>query len=177
MKRVPTFAATASQPRPLAGILGGLLLLTSQAGMAEPATIELADGSTLRGEVRSLKGGSYEIETRSLGIVRIPQQDVALVSYQPATAESSQATPQSSGSQNTAGTAVLAQMQAQLTKDPGTLAMIMSLTDDPDVQAVINDPAIQAAISSGNFASLMENPKIKALMAHPMVQRISDQAR
>ncbi|MGI9326975.1 MAG: hypothetical protein ACR2PZ_17290 [Pseudomonadales bacterium] len=150
-----------------------MLLWLGGAVAAESAVIELVDGSTVRGEVLSLKGGAYEVKSKSLGVVRIPQNDVALVSYADAKISAAAAVPS-----NSANVELLSSLQTQLSQNPETLQLIMGLGEDPTMQAVIHDPEIQAAIRSGNFESLMTHPKIKALMAHPTIRKITaDSAR
>ncbi len=144
------------------------LMCHSGAIAAESAVIELVDGSSLRGEVLSLKGGAYEIKSKSLGVIRIPQNDVALVSYADTTATASAAV-----TSNAASLELLSSLQTQLSQNPETLQLIMSLGQDPTMQAVIHDPEIQAAIRNGKFESLMTHPKIKALMAHPTIRKIT----
>lgn len=159
-----------SSPWPSLLLAAALFIGSGSSAWAEPATIELADGSTLRGEVLSLKVGAYEIATTSLGVIRVPQQDVVLVSYQPSAQAGAVSEPQGASATNTAA---LADVQQRLAANPQTLSMIMRLSDDAEVQAIIRDPAIQAAISSGDFESLMANPKIKTLMRHPTIRKIT----
>lgn len=156
--------------RALTACLFGCSMLLWQSGAiaAESAVIELVDGSTLRGEVLSLKGGAYEIKSKTLGVIRIPQNDVALVSYADTTATAAATAPS-----NAANIALMSSLQTQLSQNPETLQLIMGLGEDPTMQAVIHDPEIQAAIRSGNFESLMTHPKIKALMAHPTIRKIT----
>ncbi len=149
-----------------AALLSLTLLYTAPLA-AETATIELIDGSTLRGELLSLKGGAYEIKTQSLGTLRIPQEDIALVSYKTATTTAGNATAANANS-----TAV-ASLQQEMAGDPETLSLIMGLGNDPAIQAVVADPEIQAAIARGDFEMLMKHPKIQQMMRHPTVRKIT----
>ena len=134
---------------------------------AETATIELTDGSKLRGELLSLKGGAYEIKTQTLGILKIPQEDIALVSYKTA------ATTTQAPSAASAESAGVASLQQELVGNPETLSLIMGLGNDPAIQAVVADPEIQAAIARGDFDMLMKHPKIQKMMRHPTVRQIT----
>ena len=144
-----------------------LALLYGAPLAAEVATIELADGSTLRGELLSLKGGTYEIKTQSLGVLRIPQNDVTLVSY-----KANGATAQGSGAVSP-DSAAITNLQQQMVGNPETLSLIMGLGEDPAIQAVISDPEIKAAIARGDFEMLMAHPKIQQMMRHPTVRKIT----
>ncbi len=157
-------------------LLGALLWLVAIHAVAEVATIHLQDGSKLRGEVLSLKGGAYTVETVSTGTLRIPQDQVKLVEYGAASA------PQASGSAMGAATnaldpGLLQSMQARMLQDPNIMALIESLKDDASVQAIVNDPEIQAAIASGDILSLLNNPRFKALMENPRIRSITEAAQ
>ncbi len=148
--------------------LFGLALLYGAPLAAETATIELADGSTLKGELLSLQGGAYEIKTQSLGVLKIPQEDIALVSY-----KTNDATAIASGTANP-DSAAIANVQQQILSNPETLSLIMGLGNDPTIQAALSDPEIKAAIARGDFEMLMAHPKIQQMMRHPTVRKITD---
>ncbi len=146
-------------------------LLATAPSKAEEASVHLTDGTTLRGEVLSLKGGTYQIQTRSLGTLSIPQNDVRVVEYGAATSSSlsSAQAPQDSE-----------QMQGILSKlqnSPGLIAMVQSLAQDPDMQRVMQDPEIQRAIAAGDYSSLMANPKMQRLMGNQKIQAITQQLK
>lgn len=147
-----------------------LALLYGAPLAAEMATIELTDGSTLNGELLSLKDGAYEIKTQSLGVLQIPQEDVALVSN-----KAKGLTAKGSGAASPDSTA-LADLQQQIVGNPETLSLIMGLGNDPTIQAVISDPEIKAAIASGDFEMLVAHPKIQQMMRHPTVRKITRSA-
>lgn len=136
---------------------------------AEPATFYLNDGSTVVGEVHSLKNGTYLIEGESLGRIEIPQKNVQRVQYGETSgvASNGQLTSQPSLDVDALGMTMLA--------NPAILSIIQTLKNDPQFQAVATDPEIQRAISSGDYLSLMANPKIIQLMNHSMVKAISEE--
>ena len=145
-----------------------LALVCSSSAAAELATIELTDGSTLQGELLSMQAGSYEIKTESLGVLKIRQDDVAMLRYKSASSTSA------SGADNVnPNAAALAGLQQQLIGNPETLSLIMGLGNDPAIQAIVADPEIKAAMARGDFATLMAHPKIQQMMRHPTVKKIS----
>ncbi len=148
-------------------------LLVSGPSVAEEASIHLTDGTTLRGEVLSLKGGTYQIQTRSLGTLKIPQNDVRLVEYGAAASPSLALTPAQAPIDS-------AQMQGILSKlqnTPSLIGTVQSLAQDPDMQRVLQDPEIQKAIAAGDYASLMANPKMQRLMSNDKIQAITQQLK
>ena len=134
----------------------------------EVATIHLVDGSRIRGEVRSLKGGVYTIQGDALGTISIPQGKVRVVEY---------GATQTPKTEPVIDDATLNSVQSRLLSDPNILTAIQSLQNDPDVLAVMNDPEIQRAIEAGDYASLMNNAKIIRLMQNNAVKGITQQVR
>jgi hypothetical protein len=148
-------------------------LLATAPSAAEEASVLLTDGTTLRGEVLSLKGGTYQIQTRSLGTLSIPQNDVRVVEYGAATSSSLSPSPAQAPPDS-------AQMQGILSKlqnSPGLIAMVQSLAQDADMQRVLQDPEIQRAIAAGDYSSLMANPKMQRLMGNQKIQAITQQLK
>ncbi len=155
--------------RVLIGIFGVFLAIPLG---AETATIHLLDGSKLRGEVISLKGGAYTIATESAGTLSINESQIEVVEYgggSPAAAKAPQPSSLDPG--------LIQGMQARLLKDPNIMSLIESLQSDPDVQALITDPEIKAAIASGDFLSLLNNPKFMQFMQNPKVRSITQAAK
>ena len=67
------------------------------------------------------------------------------------------------------------QVQQRLAQDPDAMKAIMSLQNDPQIQAILNDPAIMQAIEKGDYTSLLDNDKIKALESNPQVNQVLQQ--
>jgi hypothetical protein len=156
-----------------------ILASANAAARAETATVELTDGSTLRGEVLSLKNNAYHLRTESLGTVTIPQSKVALVRYGAGSAAggASTASPDSTSSPDLpAGTNLnqaVSDLMTRLQADPQALRDITALGSDPALQSLLEDPAIRQAILSQDYSSLASNPKVRALMNHPTVRKLS----
>ncbi len=146
-----------------------LLILACSLGCASAsadiATIHMLDGSQIRGEVVSLKGGNYDVMSQSLGRVTLKQSDVRLVEY--GANESAPTTPNAHAKSQIQG------LQSQMLSDPSIVAMIQSLKNDPSLQAIATDSEIQSAIASGNFELLMNHPKFRALMNNDTVREIT----
>ncbi len=70
---------------------------------------------------------------------------------------------------------VTPQVQELLQKmlgDEQTMALVLSLKDDPEMQAVLEDPAVLAAIQSGDLAALTANPRFMKLLDNAKVNAI-----
>jgi hypothetical protein len=124
---------------------------------AESSTITLRDGSSITGEVVSLRDGIYTVRSALLGTVTVKQSEVASLTNGSAGQASIQ----------------LDALKEQLTADPDTMRAIVDLMDLPDVQAVLSDPDIRPALQSGNLEALLSNPKLVRLVADPRFQDIT----
>ncbi len=155
-----------------------LATITGTSVSAEVAAIHLNDGTTVRGEVISLKGGSYQIRSSSLGDLSIPESKIKLVEFNPA---SSSATPTSTPADpaqvNAAANAAatISNITSRLQSSPALLGDIHSLTNDPDIMAIVQDPEIQRLIAAGDYTALMTNAKMRRLMSNAKIRNITSQ--
>ncbi len=146
-------------------ILITLALLIGCVGTVFGATLKLADGTSLRGEVVSLSNDVYTIRSDSLGTVKVPAADVVSIRYGRST------TQDSSGAQ-----AQVQQLQTQLAADATVMSMIGELQNDPQLQAILADPEIMRAVATGDLTTLMANEKFMAVMNNEKVRAITRQA-
>ena len=143
-------------------------LLAFAVGALASPTIELKDGSRIQGEIQGLANGVYTVVSPSIGTVHVAASDVARIVY-------------SGGSSNKPPvrddelSRNILQLQSSLAQDPGTMASIMNLQSDPQIQAILTDPAIARAIQDGDYTSLLDNPKIKALENNAQLKRLLEQ--
>jgi len=131
---------------------------------AEERVIELTDGSRIVGEVTGMSGGVYTVRSRALGTIELDSARVHSISRK-GTADAAAGT--------SAGAGPLGSIQSTIAQDAGLMAKIMSLRDDPRVQAVLTDPEVMAAVRSLDFETLRHHPKFKALMNDPEVRGIT----
>lgn len=68
-------------------------------------------------------------------------------------------------------------LQERMQNDPGIMALIISLQNDPEMQALLSDPAVVAAVQSGDFNALTSNPKVQKLLEKPQVKEIEQKMR
>jgi hypothetical protein len=153
----------ASRPTLRCCLLALLLCATSAA--AELATIELTDGSTIKGQINTLANGVYAVDSDSLGLIQIPQSRVRSIRY--GSGGAPQATPSA---------ADLGSLQMQLMADPQIMNLIGELRSDPQMQALLDDPEIQRAVSAGDIGALINNPKFLDLLNNARVQEITRRA-
>ncbi len=63
-------------------------------------------------------------------------------------------------------------LQEQMLSDPGTMALIMALQNDPEVQALLADPKVLEAAQRGDFGALLNDPRFQRLLENPQVKEI-----
>lgn len=161
--------------RLLVGLLAAALLGFA-AGVPASPTIELVDGSRIQGEILGIQDGVYTVHTPTLGDLHVEQSNIVRIVYSGgASSESGASAPSSARDTETASQ--IRQLQESLAQDPQTMASILSLQSDPQIQALLSDPAIAQAIQDGDYASLLANPKIQALENNQNVKQLLEQAR
>ncbi|MBL6690443.1 MAG: hypothetical protein ISP91_08630 [Pseudomonadales bacterium] len=143
-------------------IVTGTLLLASQVHGEE---IVLEDGSRINGKVLSMTGGSYQVQTESMGVITIDKGKILSISQgsQPAI---------SSDSAMQAGQSAVQNLQTSIASDQRLMTSIRQLQSDPDMQAVLSDPELMRAVQSFDLQTLQNHPKIKKLMNNSNVQSI-----
>jgi hypothetical protein len=140
--------------------------VAAEAGQAR--TIELVDGSVIRGEILSVDNGVYRIGTERLGTVILKDEDIAAIRATPAS-------PSGPGASVPSSAGEAAALQKQIAGNPQWMQSVTTLKDDPDLQQILKDPVLMQAIREGNLEALQSDPRIQRLMSHPVVQDLQRQ--
>lgn len=133
--------------------------------------IELLDGSKVYGEIVSLQKDTYTVKSPSLGTLNIESSKIRLIRLKPDSAQ----TGVSTGADSTLR-AEIEVLQKSIASDAGTMSMITSLQNDPEVQELLKDPAIMSAVASGDVTALMAHPQFLKLLDNPKIQEIQRKA-
>jgi hypothetical protein len=133
-----------------------------------PAEVELIDGSVLTGEIISFREGIYKVRSPSLGTIEINESKIRVIRVKP----SETATGKTVLPTNTSIDKELKALQESITSDQQIMQMIISLQNDPDIQALLQDAVIMEAVSSGDINTLMSNPKFRKILENPDIQHI-----
>jgi hypothetical protein len=140
-----------------------LWLPTSAALAAEPSVITLRDGTTITGEVVSMVGGLYSIQSATLGSLTVRESDIRSIT-------------KGATSPPAAAAGVPSQLdglQERMAADPETMKAVSALQDSPEIKALLEDPEVMEALRSGNLEVLLANPKLARLAADPRIQEIT----
>ncbi len=158
---------------PLMAILClGLFIAHAHAG--EISTIELSDGSVISGEVVSFDGNVWTIQSGSMGTLKIDGSKVVSIR--------SKTTPSRTPSTSTTGgdqinTADIQAMQQSVMANEQIMTMIMSLQNDPEIQAILKDPEIMNAVNAGDVNALLSNPKFIKFMENTKIRDITKEIK
>ena len=118
--------------------------------------IDLTDGSTIKGELLSLSGGVYTIESASLGVVKIEESKISSIT----------------SLENIKGE--IQTIQKKIINDSELLNIILPLQDNPDFKNALEDPSIIEAVNEGDMEALLSNPKFIKLLNNPEILNIRD---
>lgn len=135
------------------------VVFPGQAFAGEIKTFELHDGSIITGEIISFSNGTFTLKSKSLGTVRIDESKIGAI--------------RSESRDGPTGDAVQA-LQEKMMGNEEIFAVILSLQNDPDFQAILQDPEIMRAVSSGDINALLLNPKFLKLLENPAIQDIGE---
>ena len=149
-------------------------LLGFACGVLASPTIELKDGSRIEGEIRGIDNGVYTVSSPSIGTVHIAQTNIVRIVYS-GDASNAAGTSSKSSKHDDALAPDIQQLQTRLAQDPVAMQSIMSLQNDPQIQAILSDPAIMKAIQEGDFMGLLGNPKIQALESNEGLKQLLQQ--
>lgn len=64
------------------------------------------------------------------------------------------------------------ELQQKMLGDEQTMALILSLKDDPEMQALLNDPKVLEAVQAGDISALTANPRFMKLLENAKVREI-----
>ena len=150
-------------------ILLALLYTLSGLVVAENIALKLNDGSIVKGELISFVEGTYTLKSASLGLLKIESERVGAIE------SSINSTFDGSEANNKHGN--LSGIISMLTQDKDIIAMIMSLQNSPDMEAILNDAEVMQAIQTMNFEALEDHPKIKKLMHNSQIKAIQEKVQ
>jgi hypothetical protein len=126
----------------------------------EQRRIELTDGSIIVGEIVSFSQGVYTINSGHFGVVKIDDSKIRAIES-------------SSGGSGESSLSDLQGLQHQIMGDPDLMSTILSLQDDPDVQAALQDQQVMSAVASGDIGALLSLPVFMKLLENPRIKEIA----
>ncbi|MFZ2444880.1 MAG: hypothetical protein WAW37_00845 [Syntrophobacteraceae bacterium] len=148
-----------------------MLVLVARAGLAaEPAEIQLRDGSVIQAEIVSLENGVYTLRSDTLGTLRIEASRIRGITLGPRGRAGEGASRTPSALPDAAGQ--IKALSEAIMGDQDLMGKLTSLSADPDVRNALQDPEVMKAVLDGDVATLMLNEKFLRIMDKPAVREI-----
>ena len=147
----------------LACALGALMTISSA---VSADVIHLADGSSINGEILSLKKGIYTVQSSAMGILKLRKSQVKSID-----------TGEQAFIANQYDAGSVSHINQSINAQPQLLHSINDLNSDPIVQQILSDPELMSAIQHQDLQKLQKNPLILKLMNNPQMQAITQQLK
>ncbi len=130
---------------------------------AELFRFELNDDSIVTGEIQSYRNKRFIIVSPVIGMIEIGQDDI----------RSMEKLEHNAASRSTPAIAD-AHLQRRLQNDETLMKLIMGLSDDPAIKAILADPLLMQAVMRKDVEALQRNPVFLRLLDHPVIRQIID---
>jgi hypothetical protein len=134
-------------------------------------TIQLKDGSVIKGTVVAFQNNTYTIQSSQLGNLQIPDSQIVSIMEDSAVQASPTSLPQTGPQSEIKEKAT--EVQKAIMNDPQMMQDVQTLTADPEIQALLSDPKLLQSVltydpnqieQSESVKKLLQNPKMQALM-------------
>jgi hypothetical protein len=126
--------------------------------------ITLKDGSQIVGELVGISDGVYTIKTPVIGNVQASANDVVSITSRRHGHDGASPGDVPDLDQR------IANEQKQLMSDPKSMALMVQMTQDPEIMQLLQDPALVEAVTHHDLQAVGSNPKIKELINNPHMQ-------
>ncbi len=140
------------------------LVLSVPGYCGQAARIELTDGSVINGEITSMSGGTYTVNTPAFGEIRVEAAKISKIDTGNSLSSSSLSNPQNLNQAqiNSYGEKILSNQE--------NIAVITDLAKDPKFQELVKDPSLAEAAKSGDTKAMMQSDKFKAILEDPKLK-------
>jgi hypothetical protein len=145
-----------------------LMTLSGNLFAGQFSDIELVDGGMIRGEIISRSDGVYVVKSDSLGTLKVKESEIRVIRVGSAGATEKEivsATKRAAASE-------IQSLQQSMTNNDEVMGLVMSLQNNPKMQALLKDPEVMKAVSAGDITTLMANPKFMELLNNPEIKEI-----
>jgi len=139
---------------------------------AQISQIELADGSTIKGEVVSLENGVYTVNTESMGQIKLEASRIKKIVSPSGSVDANKPTEIMKSINPDYVQSQVDQLTPAVTGNEEVMNKVSTLSDDPNFQEVMKDPEILNAIKAKDIKALMNNEKFMKLLNNPTVKEI-----
>ena len=144
---------------------------------------QLKDGSVIQAEILSYSNGIYQVKSKTLGKLKLPDNEIDSILFPGNKSKSRSNTSKEKTSSeltlNSLGVTKsdLQGMEQKILNDPGTVELLNQLKNDPSMQSILKDKALMDAVNKGDLGAVAQDPKIKSLMNNRTVGEILDRSK
>ncbi|EFK08000.1 conserved hypothetical protein [delta proteobacterium NaphS2] len=129
------------------------------------------DGGVIVGELVSHEDGTYKVRSKSLGTLTVKESEIRVIRFESRHEKS----PIERDAMNSQGISPETEsLQESMMNDQDVMSRIMTLQEDPKMQALLQDPEFMKAVYSGDIQALTANPKFMELLNNPEVREIQE---
>ncbi len=132
--------------------------------------VELNDGSIISGEIVSLKDGVYTIYSNQLGTLEISHSNIRAIHSE----TSHLLTDKEINPQIPSIATGLQALQGLIMNSPETLETLLSLRNNPDVQATLQDQKVMDAVKAGDLSALIAHPIFGKIVKDQRMKKVTE---
>ena len=137
---------------------------------AQPAikTIQLKDGSVIKGIITGIEDQVYTIDTENFGVVEIADSNIlSITCAQTADTKKQSAETQLNSSKNLQMIGQVQQLQNSILSDPALMESIKNIAENEEIKAILSDSGLIKDALSFDPDKLKGNQKIQQLLDNP----------
>ena len=150
-----------------------ILLLSSPSNAESIKLFTLKDGSRIKGQLISVQGDIYKIQTAQLGEININGEQIVTISAPPEVVNLGQTQNNTSEVQSNTTQEFKDQtmhLQQQFSTDPDIMKDIQNIIDDPEMMQFLSDKNFISDMMSYDTEKIKNNPRTEEMMRNPKIQ-------
>ena len=149
--------------------------LTATAFAQQPQTINLKDGTSIKGQLTSVANGFYFIDSTTMGRVKISADQILSISNGPAAPAQGQPYITVPGTLDPSGKIsadAVNSVKDNMLQDPQIMGLVQELVQDPEIAELMKNPALMQAALTMDPEKIQNNPDVQKLLQNPTMQKI-----
>ncbi len=139
-------------------------------------TIQLKDGSMLKGEIIKFENSVYTIYTETFGEIEI--EDANILSITSAQVPSAMVLPQQAQQNPLEGANINAQaqqIQNSIMSDPALMESMKNIAENEEIKSILSDPNLIKDIMTLDPKKIHDNKEVQQLMNNPEFEALMNQ--
>jgi len=147
-------------------------ICTASAFAQQPTqTINLKDGTTIKGQLTNVANGSYTIASPTMGEVKVSADQILSISNSGVSAPSETNVTGLVNDGKISADAINS-VKTNMLQDPEIMSLIQELIKDPQIAEMMKNPSLMQDALSMDPQKIQSNPEVQQLMQNPTMQKI-----